>query len=119
MAGPWVSSRSATSWFSLVEISRINLATFRTQSCGAWDMLKRKTLTPRAISSVRAAGVAVAGPRVAMIFVRRIGESSELVKRGFLTKQGSCLSGVDETYGTNRTYATDTTGSIDSPIGLI
>src|SRR5271154_3259602 len=72
MAGPCVSRSSATSRPSCAEISRIDLATVRTQSCGAWDMLKRKMFTPSFMSCSRAGGVQVAGPRVMMILVRRI-----------------------------------------------
>ena len=44
----------------------------RTQSCGAWLMLSRKTLTPASISARSLSGDSVAGPRVEMILVFRM-----------------------------------------------
>src|SRR5262245_29674264 len=41
----------------------------RTQSWGAWDMLRRKILTPASINAAIIVGVPVAGPRVATILV--------------------------------------------------
>ncbi len=48
------------------------LVVVRTHSWGACDMLKRKTFTPIVMRVSSAAGVEVAGPRVAMILVRRM-----------------------------------------------
>ena len=45
--------------------------TRRTQSCGAWDMFRRKMLTPASISLPIISAESVAGPRVEMIFVLR------------------------------------------------
>src|SRR5262249_31341552 len=57
-----------------VAAARMSFTTRRTQSRGACDILRRKTLTPASISRPSISGESVAGPRVAMILVRRMRE---------------------------------------------
>src|SRR5260221_11369467 len=55
----------------MVAAERMSCTMRRTQSCGACDMFRRKTSTPRWISWLSISGESVAGPSVAMILVFR------------------------------------------------
>src|SRR6266446_3408468 len=53
------------------DAERMPATTRRAQSCGAWDIFKRKRFTPAAIIRAIISGESVAGPKVAMILVLR------------------------------------------------
>ena len=74
MAGPWVSIRMPMC-AARGGSARMSLNTRRTQSCGAWDMFRRKTLTPASMSLPIMSAESVAGPSVETILVVRNGAS--------------------------------------------
>ena len=69
--GPGRSPRTATSCPAFAEASRIASIVPAWRSRSAWEKLSLKTSTPASISCVRTGGSQLAGPTVAMIFVRR------------------------------------------------
>ena len=54
------------------DILRMSFTTVRTQSCGAWLILRRKILAPAKIKARSLSGESVAGPSVQMILVFRM-----------------------------------------------
>ena len=69
--GPWRSTRIAIGCFSSRSIVRMTSIFSGSFSRGRWLMLRRKTSAPARNSFSIISGVSEAGPRVAMIFVRR------------------------------------------------
>src|SRR6185503_10223647 len=68
---PCVSIKMPVKRDRLADSARMSLNTRRTQSCGAWDMLRRKTFTPASMSLPIISAESVAGPSVETIFVCR------------------------------------------------
>ena len=62
------------------DMLRIFFTTVRTQSCGAWLMLSRKILAPARIRARSFSGESVAGPRVQMILVFRMGDVGLMIR---------------------------------------
>ena len=62
------------------EMLRISFTTVRTQSCGAWLMLRRKTFAPAMIKARSRSGESVAGPSVQMILVFRMAVVESMVR---------------------------------------
>ena len=62
------------------ETVRIFFTTARTQSCGAWLMLRRKILAPANTKARSFSGESVAGPRVQMILVFRMVSLDSMIR---------------------------------------
>src|SRR6266571_7061439 len=92
MAGPCVSIMMPTETCRTLAAARMSRTTRLTQSCGACDMLSRKTLTPESMSWPIISDESVAGPSVAMILVRLM--------------LGSCGARVRKTVRMKRVYST-------------
>src|SRR6478736_5655633 len=71
ISGPLMSIMTATSRPTFSETARMRRMTSRVQSCLACAMLRRITSTPDSMRRVSIFSLSVAGPRVAMILVRR------------------------------------------------
>ena len=74
MAGPWVSIMMAMLADVWRATSRMRGTTVRTHSWVPWLMFNRKTLAPAAMRRASTSGESVAGPRVQIILVLRMGK---------------------------------------------